>query len=237
MEPKHIEKVQSIAKDCMLFKDMNGEELSALLTCLDFKIRSFSRNDIINMAGDFFEGIGVVIDGQVAVVKENIVGERIIFDILGRGELFGEMAAFTGVRKWPATIIANTECTVMHVPADKLVGQCSQTCTAHTKLIMNMLGILSHKALTLNRQLEYLSIKSIRGRIASFLLEQYKKSGKTTFMLAMNRNELADFLNVARPSLSREMCRMRDEGMIDFHRSSVRIRDMEALKAAAQGMH
>ncbi|HEY8349361.1 MAG TPA: helix-turn-helix domain-containing protein, partial [Clostridia bacterium] len=69
------------------------------------------------------------------------------------------------------------------------------------------------------------------------LLEQYKKSGKTTFMLAMNRNELADFLNVARPSLSREMCRMRDEGMIDFHRSSVQIRDMEALKAAAQGTH
>jgi CRP-like cAMP-binding protein len=125
----------------------------------------------------------------------------------------------------------------MYVPADKLVGQCSQSCIAHTKLIMNMLGILSLKALTLNRQLEYLSIKSIRGRIASFLLEQYKTSGKTTFMMTMNRNEMADFLNVARPSLSREMCRMRDEGIIDFHRSSVRIMDMEALKAAAHGLH
>jgi Mn-dependent DtxR family transcriptional regulator len=51
----------------------------------------------------------------------------------------------------------------------------------------------------------------------------------------MNRNEMADFLNVARPSLSREMSRMRDEGMIDFHRSSVRIKDLEALKTAAQG--
>ncbi|HPV02307.1 MAG TPA: Crp/Fnr family transcriptional regulator [Clostridiales bacterium] len=237
MEPKHIEMIQSTAKDCMLFRDMSGEELSALLTCLDFRVRSFGRNDIINMAGDPFEGIGVVVDGQVAVVKENVAGERLVFDILGRGELFGEMAAFTGVRKWPATIIANSDCTVMYVPADKLVGQCSNSCIAHTRLIMNMLGILSRKALTLNRQLEYLSIKSIRGRIASFLLEQYKKHGKTTFMLTMNRNELADFLNVARPSLSREMCRMRDEGMIDFHRSSVRIRDVEALRAAAQGLN
>ncbi|HOQ06394.1 MAG TPA: Crp/Fnr family transcriptional regulator [Clostridiales bacterium] len=237
MEPKHIEMIQSTAKDCMLFRDMSVEELSALLTCLDFRVRSFGRNDIINMAGDPFEGIGVVVDGQVAVVKENVAGERLVFDILGRGELFGEMAAFTGVRKWPATIIANSDCTVMYVPADKLVGQCSNSCIAHTRLIMNMLGILSRKALTLNRQLEYLSIKSIRGRIASFLLEQYKKHGKTTFMLTMNRNELADFLNVARPSLSREMCRMRDEGMIDFHRSSVRIRDVEALRAAAQGLN
>ncbi|NLP07810.1 MAG: Crp/Fnr family transcriptional regulator [Clostridiaceae bacterium] len=230
-----MELIQMAAKDCMLFKDINREEMSALLACLNLRVRSFSRNDIINMAGDPFEGIGVVIDGQVSVVKENVAGERIVFAILGRGELFGEMAAFTGAGKWPATILANTDCTVMYVPSEKLVGQCSRSCIAHRRLIMNMLGILSRKALTLNRQLEYLSIKSIRGRIACFLLEQYRKIGKTTFMLAMNRNEMADFLNVARPSLSREMSRMRDEGMIDFHRSSVRIKDLEALKTAAQG--
>ncbi len=187
------------------------------------------------MSGDPFEGVGVVIDGQAAVVKENVSGERIVFAILGPGELFGEMAAFAGAKKWPATVIAQTDCMVMYVPADKLVGQCAQFCTGHRKLIMNMLSILSHKAMTLNRQLEYLSIRSIRGRIASYLLEQQRQYGTPTFMLAMNRNELADFLNVARPSLSREMCRMRDEGILDFHRSSVRIMDMDALKAAALG--
>jgi CRP-like cAMP-binding protein len=145
------------------------------------------------------------------------------------------MAAFSGNRIWPATVIAQTDCSVMYVPSDKLVGQCAASCTGHRKLIMNMLGILSRKAMTLSRQLEYLSIRSMRGRIAAFLLEQYKKSGQLTFMLAMNRNELADFLNVTRPSLSREMCRMRDEGILDFHRSSVQIKDAAALKAAAQG--
>lgn len=237
VEPKHIEIVRNAAKDCLLFRDIDREELSALLACLDFRIRSYGRNDIVNMAGEPFEGIGVVIEGEVSVVRENAAGERIVFAILGRGDLFGEMAAFTGVSEWPATIIAHTDCTVMHVPAEKLVSQCCRSCTAHRKMIMNMLGILSRKALMLNRQLEYLSIKSIRGRIASFLLEQYKQCGKPIFMLAMNRNEMADFLNVTRPSLSREMCRMRDEGLIDFHRFSVRIRDMEALKAAAQGRH
>jgi CRP-like cAMP-binding protein len=168
------------------------------------------------------------------VVKENAAGERIIFSILKKGELFGEMAAFSGSGRWPATIIAQTDCIVMYVPSDKLVGQCAASCTGHRKLVMNMLGILSRKAITLNRQLEFLSIRSMRARIAAFLLEQYKKSGQATFMLDMNRNEMADFLNVARPSLSREMCRMRDEGILDFHRSSVQIRDIGALKDAAQ---
>jgi CRP-like cAMP-binding protein len=74
----------------------------------------------------------------------------------------------------------------------------------------------------------------MRGRIAIFFLEQYKKTGQSTFMLSMNRNELADFLNVSRPSLSREMSKMRDEGLIDFHRSSIRLKDIGALKAVAE---
>lgn len=233
IKTKMAERIKAIASDCRLFDNMGTEELYMLLKCLDLKVSSFSRNDIIKMAGDPFEGAGVVIDGQVSVVRENAAGERIIFSILKKGELFGEMAAFSGSGKWPATVVAQTDCSVMFIPSDKLVGQCAASCSGHRKLIMNMLGILSRKAITLNRQLEFLSIRSMRARVASFLLEQHKKSGQLTFMLDMNRNELADFLNVARPSLSREMCRMRDEGILDFHRSSVQIRDIDALKEAA----
>jgi CRP-like cAMP-binding protein len=50
-------------------------------------------------------------------------------------------------------------------------------------------------------------------------------------MMPLNRDELADFLNVCRPSLSRELCRMRDEGMIEFHRSSLSVKDTDALQS------
>ena len=70
----------------------------------------------------------------------------------------------------------------------------------------------------------------MRGKISAFLLEQYEKQGSATFILPLKRNEMAEFLNVARPSLSREMCRMRDEGLIDFHQSTIKIKDLEALK-------
>ena len=99
---------------------------------------------------------------------------------------------------------------------------------------MNMLNIISNKALILNRKVEYLSIRSIRGKIIHYLLEQYKHKGKNNFTLPLNRTELADFLNIPRPSLSREMCRMRDEGLIDFHRSSIKINNVENLKALAE---
>jgi len=60
-------------------------------------------------------------------------------------------------------------------------------------------------------------------------MEQHKKTGRTLFVLPMNRNDMADFLNVSRPSMCREMSRMKDEGIIDYHRSTIDIRDIEAL--------
>ncbi|HEX2946941.1 MAG TPA: Crp/Fnr family transcriptional regulator [Clostridia bacterium] len=228
------QRLQRVLSECMLFRGMTAPELSALLDCLDLRVRRFSRNDIVNMAGDPFEGVGVVLSGQADVIRENSAGDRMIMAILKPGELFGEMAAFSGVGKWPATVVAHSDCSVMYVPSDRLTGQCEKACAGHRRLIVNMLGILSRKALTLSKKLEYLSIRSVRGRIANFLLEHYMKNGQLIFILPMNRNEMADFLNITRPSLSREMSRMRDEGILDFHRSSVRITDLEALKEAAE---
>lgn len=225
------QEVENAVKSCPLFEKMNTDELEILLSCLKPRICKLGRNDIANAEGDPFEGIGIVISGQAAVVKENASGNRTILTMLKPGDLFGEMAAFAGNGKWPATVVAQSPCSIMYLPADKIQGQCENACTGHRTLIKNMLGILSRKAMTLSRKLEYLSIRSIRGRIAAYLVEQVRKTGQTTFLLPMNRNELADFLNVARPSLSRELCRMRDEGSLDFHRSSIRILNMDAIKA------
>jgi CRP-like cAMP-binding protein len=85
--------------------------------------------------------------------------------------------------------------------------------------------------LLLNQRVEYLTIKSMRGKISNYLLEQYRITGNNHLILPLNRNELADFLNVSRPSMSRELCSMRDEGVIDFHLNAFRIVDIEKLKA------
>jgi CRP-like cAMP-binding protein len=69
----------------------------------------------------------------------------------------------------------------------------------------------------------------MREKLCRYLVEQSRASGSTMFTMDMNRNELADFLNVSRPSMSRELGRMRDEGLIDFYRGSVRILSLEQL--------
>ena len=85
--------------------------------------------------------------------------------------------------------------------ARQIVGTVTAV-SSHRRLILNMLRIISEKRCSSTGKVEHLTIKTLRGKIAVFLLEKAKEAGTTTFMLPFNRNELAEYLNVARPSLS-----------------------------------
>lgn len=215
---------------CKLFENMSPDELNSMLKCLDPMVCSYAKNENIASFGEKLKGVGVVLSGRTVVTKESASGDRVIVSMLGPGDMFGEIAAFSGNNIWPATVVSQSDCTAMILPPDKIVSGCRNLCPSHRQLAINMLRIVSDKATMLNRKLDYLTIKSIRGKISAFLIEQSKKTGSPIFMMPLKRSELADFLNVSRPSLSREMCRMRDEGIIEFHRESVRIRNMDALK-------
>lgn len=225
----------SVLAGTELFAGIAADELDEMLRCISPEIKQYGKNQCLALAGQAFGGIGLVLSGQVAVSKENVAGNRVILSVLEAGGMFGEMAAFSGVPLWPATVTAQTETTVIFLPPEKIVGNCPRQCPSHRRLILNMLRIISNKALLLNKKLEYLAIKSVREKIGAFLLEHYRECGRTTFMLPIKRNELAEFLNITRPALSREMGRLRDEGVIDFHRASIRIKDIQGLSKIVGG--
>lgn len=213
-----------------LFAHIDHEDLGALLSCLRPKISRFERNDYLIMAGDRLENIGIVLSGEATVWKENAAGGRVLMTRLKPGALFGEVVAFSNQSVWPVTVEAREAGEALFFRREAIVDHCQKVCPYHKILERNMLRILSERALMLKTKVEFLTIKSIRGKISAYLLQQYAKAGTSLLELPLNRNELADFLNVSRPSLSREMCKMRDEGIISFHLSTIKIINMQALK-------
>ncbi len=213
-----------------LFRGFKEIELTSLMDCLCPKVIAIKKNESIAMTGEIFDSIGIILTGGAAVYRENAAGDRILITLLGAGDMFGEMLAFSNTRIWPVTVIVQEDCEVLFLGREKIVGECDRMCPWHRSLIGNMLKILSEKALFLNKRVEYLSIKSMRGKIATYLLEQSKKAGSALFMLPMSRSDMADYLNVSRPSMSREMARMKDEGIIDYHLATIQIKDLHVLK-------
>lgn len=212
-----------------LFKNIERDELIHMLTCLQSRIVTYRQKELVTLEKRSFSDIGIILDGEVAVIKENFAGDRIFMSKLSAGDIFGEITVFSNGEPL-ATIEPVVDTKILFLPSSRIVGICPNVCTGHTMLIRNMLEIISRKAVDLNRKVEILSLKSIRAKIGTYLLEQYQQCGKRTFTIPLKRHELAEFLNVPRPSLSRELKNMKEEGMIDFYRNSFRIIDIEALK-------
>lgn len=211
-----------------LFQGISESELLAMLNCLKPVIRDYFKDELIASEGDKLSHIGIILQGTAKVLKENSEGNSVIVSLLKPQDMYGEIAAFSEKGVFPSSVYAQGNIKVMLLEPNKLIGTCENSCSFHKNLIFNLLKIISTKALMLNRKVEYLSKKTLRGKLKAFLLEEERKNGDI-FLLPMNRDELADFLNVTRPSLSRELCAMRDEGLIEFSKSKIKILDREAL--------
>lgn len=226
MFDKYLEDVSKTT----LFQGIERDEILAMLNCLKPRVCSYNKNDYIVTGGDAYESVGIVLKGAATVSKENAEGNRIVMTLLKPGDIFGEIIAFSSRMTWPATVQAQEPCVILFLPRGKIVGECDSMCSWHRILIQNFLRIISQRAMMLNKKVEYLTIKSMRGKISTYLVEQYNKVKNVNITLPLNRNELSDFLNVSRPSMSREMSKMKDEGIIDFHLNAVKIMDIEGLK-------
>jgi CRP-like cAMP-binding protein len=227
--PDNEIKIETILKT-QLFNGFTEDMLRKVLPCLNPRVMHFKKGESIVFAGSPFTGIGIVNSGEIVLAKESIAGNRMILNVLKEGDMFGEMVSFSEKKVWPASATAQSDCTIVFVSPEKVITQCDKYCSHHTILINNLLHIMSKKALQLNRKVEYLTFKSLRSKLSAYLLEMHKTTGKLMFVLPMNREELADFFNVARPSISRELVKMKDEGLIDFHKSTFKITNLEAIR-------
>ena len=217
-----------------LFNGIPAENIIRMLVCLDPKDKKYRQREIIAIAGSPVSGIGFIMEGKVALTRDTFSGNRFIMEILGAGDIFGEMAAFSGKREWPFTVIAQEESRILFLPPEEVISPCTNVCAAHSTLMVNLVQIIAVKALTLNKKVEYLSSGSIRGKLSSYLLEECRRSGSSAFKIPMKRHELADYLSVPRPSLSREMGRMQDEGLIEFRGPAIRLLKVPELEEAVR---
>lgn len=226
MDQKYIE----ITSRTTLFQGIDTGDIPHVLGCLEYKLAQFKKNEYIARAGAPFSGVYVILEGETAIVRETYNGSRSIVNLFGAGDVCGEALAFCGLGRWPMSYQALTDCTLLIVHPERIVNVCERACLFHKTILSNMVRVIARKACDLNRKVEYLMLKTINGKLSRYLLEQKLLNGSATFQLPLNKEKLADFLNISRPSMSRELGRLRDQGVIEFYKNTFRIVDKERLK-------
>lgn len=211
-----------------LFSNISRDELNEMLQSMGAYIVTFKKNETITMENERLEGVGIILSGIVSVGKDTSSGDRLMMARLGQGDIFGEVALYTGAL-WTATVQADQEASVLFLPAEKLLFPDNKISEGTYRFTLNMLYIIAQKARALNEKLELVALKGIRKKISLYLLKQYQKNNKLEFMVPLKRGEMAEFLQVSRPSLSRELTRLKDEGLLDFEGRSFKLIDLDGL--------
>lgn len=220
----------SVLEKARLFKGIIPADLELLIKCLEGTVKKYESGACIIALEQEVGHIGIVLEGQVEIVKENVVGDRNIIAVLESGGLFAEGIVCTTKRLSPVTVRAKTKTNILMIPYERIIITCGKSCVFHSQLIRNMLTLLGEKNYALNHKIDFLILKGMREKIALYLLEEAKKHKSMAFHIVLNRNDLAEYLNVSRSAMSRELSRMKEEGLIDYYKNSFKIINEEALK-------
>jgi CRP/FNR family transcriptional regulator, cyclic AMP receptor protein len=208
-----------IIRSAPLFAGISDDELSAMLSCLDAKEKSFPKDSFLLRAGDTTEQIGIVISGKILIIQEDIWGNRNIISTAASGQTFGVAFACAIGSTLNVSVVAETVVSVLFLNVNRILRVCSSACEHHNKIIRNLLGDLADKNLRFSEKLTYISQRTTRAKLMSYLSAEAKRLGKIEFDIPFSRQQLADYLAVERSGLSLELGKMRDEGLLEFNKN------------------
>lgn len=226
-----LENYYDTIEKSLLCQNLKPCELEDVLMKLNPKIESFKKNSLIRQEGAPILDFGFILSGEVFQLREDSKGQRNIYEILKTGQLFGEIIALVPHRKyWPSNTIAKKDCTVLFISKEEWNKNKLNLGVISNQFLLNYMDIMCRRVESIIMSLRCHKAKTIRQKICTFIYEIYILNNQNLLVLDYTRYELAEFLSLPQPSLSREMSKMRRDGLIDFHKSTIKITNLEALK-------
>ena len=206
-----------------LFDGISEQERGTMLGCIGYHIGTFKKGGIVALEGENLRHIGIVLSGSVDMVKEDLWGHKTMLLRIRKDEIFGETFACGEDNLSVVTFQVSEDARILFLPFDRVMHSCTMACRFHHQLIENMVHIIANKNRDLMRKVEVVSRRSIREKLLTYLSIQSQTQGSRYFEIPLGRLELAEYLCVDRSALTRELAKMKDEGLLDYDRNWFRI--------------
>ena len=212
-----------VIQQVALFRVMDEAELAAALSALSAKEKTYEKDETILYAGNVSEHMGLVLEGSVTIESNDVWGNRTILSHIEKGGTFAETYALLEDEPMLVDVIANEKSNILFLRIGSLNLLQQDISPWRVKLIGNLLRISSQKNLHLSGRSFHTAPKSIRGRVIAYLNSVSLQKNKIDFDIPFDRQQLADYLNVERSALSRELSNMQQDGLIIVRRNHFEI--------------
>ena len=201
---------------CRLFSGLDSGQTSRALLLLDASKADYARGSFLHSAGEPLSRFGLVLSGLVQVLTDDINGNRMIMANVTSGGTFGESLCYLKVQEPDIYIVAQRPSRVLWLSCEPFRRK------AETEFSLEMkdrfISMLAERALSMNTRIQILSRLTLRDKLTA-LFTAFAHRDKSTVVLPFDRADMAAYLGTDRSALSRELSRMKAEGLIDYRKN------------------
>ena len=221
-----MKKYAALLKRTKLFSGVWENDILSMLHCLNVQVREYNKGEYAFRQGEYIRSLMILAVGRLHIQKEDYWGNLNILNEIRPGEMFGEAYIIPNSGTLMNDVVAIEESVVLFFDIDRILTVCSSACPFHTQLIKNIVYTISDKNKSLVQKISYMSQRSTREKLLSYLSDEAKRHNSNSFSIPFNRQQLADFLSVDRSAMSNELSKLRNEGMLDFHKNEFTLREL-----------
>lgn len=211
-----------------LFEEIPEEGIRQILNCSGAFLKKYKKGQLVFREDEKPEYLFLLMEGKLLVTKNYAYGRRIIFFEIHEKEIFGILIRHKEEETYWYDAAAVADSLVLAIPWKFLFQFCKEGCEYHRQIIKNMVSVQADSCVFQMKKLHILSGMTVEAKIAYLMFELADEEGELDFK--MNREELADFLGVTRPSLSRSLMNLQKQGLIEVRKSRAKILDYEGLE-------
>lgn len=212
----------------MLFRGMIELEITKALQVLEAHEKSFQKGETLLIAGTITERMGLVLEGSVTIESNDAWGNRTIISHVGQGQVFAETYALLENEPMLVDVTASEDCRVFFLRSGRIQSLKNSLEPWALKYITNLLTISMHKNLILSGRSFHTAPKTIRGRVMAYLNSVSLQKHSREFDIPFDRQQLADYLNLERSALSKELGKMQKDKLIFCKKNHFLIRQTDS---------
>lgn len=212
----------------MLFRGMIELEITKALQVLEAHEKSFQKGETLLIAGTITERMGLVLEGSVTIESNDAWGNRTIISHVGQGQVFAETYALLENEPMLVDVTASEDCRVLCLRSGRIQSLKNSLEPWTLKYITNLLTISMHKNLILSGRSFHTAPKTIRGRVMAYLNSVSLQKHSREFDIPFDRQQLADYLNLERSALSKELGKMQKDKLIFCKKNHFLIRQTDS---------
>lgn len=214
-----MEKYIPILKRTQLFSGVGEEEIGTMLNCLQSHLCTYKKGEYVLRQGEHLDKILVLVGGKLHIQRDDYWGNRSIINMVSIGEMFGEAYIAPESGTLMNDVLAVEDSAVIFFDVKRIITVCSAACRFHSMVVQNLFFAISDKNRKLVQKLTFMTKRTTREKLIAYLSEESKRQNSSEFSIPFNCQQLADYLSVDRSAMSNELCKMRDEGLIEFEKN------------------